>query len=394
LSSSSSSNFVPDQTQPNRKKTVVVVAFSAVGAAVLIFMAFLALNSTTLPGIDSPPNQIASSIGQNNEETKQIVPLDQIVSGGPPRDGIPSIDNPKFVSTEEASFNFLQGSDLVIGLEINEDVRAYPLKILVWHEIVNDHVGGTPVAVTYCPLCFSSQVFNRTLDGQVVEFGTSGKLYNSNLVMYDRTSESLWSQAMAKGIVGKHAGKDLERIPFDVAAWNEWKKLHPESKVLSTDTGFGRPYGVDPYGNYYTEPNILFPVSHKDDRFGLKEIVIGLEDNGKHKAYRISDIENNKVVNDAIGNKQIALVSLEPFMVHVFDRSIQVESSTKATTLQLEYESSSNLLADKETGTKWNFDGKAVEGRMKAISLTRLPLDEGFWFSWVAFHPDTEVYGK
>jgi hypothetical protein len=355
--SSSSSNFVPDQTQPNRKKTVVVVAFSAVGAAVLIFMAFLALNSTTLPGIDSPPNQIASSIGQNNEETKQIVPLDQIVSGGPPRDGIPSIDNPKFVSTEEASFNFLQGSDLVIGLEINEDVRAYPLKILVWHEIVNDHVGGTPVAVTYCPLCFSSQVFNRTLDSQVVEFGTSGKLYNSNLVMYDRTSESLWSQAMAKGIVGKHAGKDLERIPFDVAAWNEWKKLHPESKVLSTDTGFGRPYGVDPYGNYYTEPNILFPVSHKDDRFGLKEIVIGLEDNGKHKAYRISDIENNKVVNDAIGNKQIALVSLEPFMVHVFDRSIQVESSTKATTLQLEYESSSNLLADKETGTKWNFDG-------------------------------------
>jgi hypothetical protein len=200
---------------------------------------------------------------------------------------------------------------------------------------------------------------------------------------------------MAKGIVGKHAGKDLERIPFDVAAWNEWKKLHPESKVLSTDTGFGRPYGVDPYGNYYTEPNILFPVSHKDDRLGPKEIVIGLEDNGKHKAYLISDIENKKVVNDAIGNKQIALVSLEPFMVRVFDRSIQLESSSsQATTLQLDYESSSNLIVDKETGTKWNFDGKAVEGRMNGKSLTRLPLDGGFWFSWVTFHPDTQVYGK
>jgi hypothetical protein len=391
---SSSSNFVPDRSKPKIKKTIVVIALSAIAAGVIILIAFLALNSTSLLGIGSTQSQIASHSGQNNNDaTKQIVPLDQIVSGGPPRDGIPSIDNPKFVSTEEASSNFLQGSDLVVGLEINGDVRAYPLKILVWHEIVNDDVGGTHIAVTYCPLCFTSQVFNRTVDGQVVEFGTSGKLYNSNLVMYDRTSESLWSQAMAKGIVGKHAGKDLERIPFDVAAWNEWKRLYPESKVLSTDTGFGRPYGVDPYGNYYTEPNILFPVSHKDDRLGPKEIVIGLEDNGNHKAYRISDIENKKVVNDAIGNKQIALVSLEPFMVRVFDRSIQLESSgSQVTTLQLNYESSSNLLVDKETGTKWNFDGEAVEGRMNGKSLMRLPLDEGFWFSWVAFHPDTEVY--
>jgi Protein of unknown function (DUF3179) len=397
-SSTSSSNFVPDKSQPKRKKTVaVVIVLSAIAAGVLIFMAFMALNGTSLLGIGSTQSQIASSSGQNsNGATTQIIPLDQIVSGGPPRDGIPSIDNAKFVSSEEASSNFLQGSDLVIGLEINGDVRAYPLKILVWHEIVNDAVGGTSVAVTYCPLCFTSQVFNRTIDGQAVEFGTSGKLYNSNLVMYDRTSESLWSQAMAKGIVGKHAGKDLERIPFDVAAWNEWKKLHPEGKVLSIDTGFGRPYGVDPYGNYYTEPNILFPVSHKDDRLGPKEIVIGLEDNGNHKAYLISDIENKKVVNDAIGNKQIALVSLEPFMVRVFDRSIaQLESSgSQVTTLQLEYESSSNLLVDKGTETKWNFDGEAVEGSMKGKSLARLPLDEGFWFSWVAFHPDTEVYAE
>jgi hypothetical protein len=141
------------------------------------------LNDTSLPGTDSTQSQIASSSGQNNDEaTTQIVPLDQIVSGGPPRDGIPSIDNPKFVSSEEASSNFLQGSDLVIGLEINGDVRAYPLKILVWHEIVNDAVGGTPVAVTYCPLCFTSQVFNRTIDSQAVEFGTSAKPWQKELL--------------------------------------------------------------------------------------------------------------------------------------------------------------------------------------------------------------------
>jgi hypothetical protein len=396
LQPSSPANFAADQSPPKkRNKTIVVIALSAIAGGVLIFMAFLVLNGTSLLGVDSTLSQIASSGAQNNEQDKQVVPLDQIVSGGPPRDGIPSIDTPKFISTEEASSNFLQGSDLVIGLEVNGDMRAYPLKILVWHEIVNDNVGGIPVAVTYCPLCFTSQVFSRNVDGQVVEFGTSGKLYNSNLVMYDRTSESLWSQAMSKGIVGKYAGKDLERIPFDITAWNEWKKLHPESKVLSTDTGFGRPYGVDPYGNYYTEPNILFPVSHKDDRFGPKEIIVGLEDSdGMKKAYRISDIESKKVVNDAIGNKQIVLVSLEPFMVRAFDRKVQLESTDEVTTLQLEYEGSSNLLVDKETGTRWNFDGKAVEGRMKGISLTRLSLDEGFWFSWVAFHPDTQVYGK
>jgi hypothetical protein len=148
------------------------------------------------------------------QDKNSIVPLDQIVSGGPPPDGIPSIDNPKFISIQEAE-EFLKGSDLIVGLNINGDTRAYPLQILVWHEIVNDIVGNTPVAVTYCPLCFTNQVFNRAMnDGQILEFGTSGKLYDSNLVMYDRTTKSLWSQAMSQAIVGKLAGVKLERIPF------------------------------------------------------------------------------------------------------------------------------------------------------------------------------------
>ncbi|HKY53443.1 MAG TPA: DUF3179 domain-containing protein, partial [Anaerolineales bacterium] len=188
-------------------------------------------------------------------DTKAIVPLDQIVGGGPPRDGIPSIDDPKFLSVGDAS---LQDSDLVLGLDIDGDVRAYPLDILVWHEIVNDVVGGEPVVVTYCPLCFTNQVFKRTVNAQVVEFGTSGKLYNSNLVMYDRTSETLWSQALGQAIVGEHAGKKLERVPFDVAYWSDWKALYPDSKVLSPETGFGRPYGTDPYGDYYRSPDVLF----------------------------------------------------------------------------------------------------------------------------------------
>ena len=168
--------------------------------------------------IDQEQNIFKISLSQ---EIKHTVPLDKIVSGGPPQDGIPSIDSPKFQSVQEAD-EILEDSEFVLGLNINGDIRVYPLQILVWHEIVNDVVGGKPIAVTYCPLCFTNQVFNRTLiDGNIVEFGTSGKLYNSNLVMYDRKSNSLWSQALGEGIVGDYSGIKLEKIPFDIAYWKE-----------------------------------------------------------------------------------------------------------------------------------------------------------------------------
>jgi hypothetical protein len=272
----------------------------------------------------------------------------------------------------------------VLGLDINGDVRVYPLDILVWHEIVNDVVGGEPVAVTYCPLCFTRQVFARTIDGQAVEFGTSGKLYNSNLVMYDRASESLWSQSLGQAIAGENAGKKLERIPFDVAFWKDWKALYPESKVLSQDTGFSRPYGADPYGDYYTSPDILFPISHRDDRLGPKEIVVGLENDGTYRAYLLQQIEDSHVINDEISGKSIVLISLHSFMVRAYDRVVD------GVTVEFHYDNGN--IVD-QTGTMWNLDGEAVEGEMKGKKLTRLPFDEGFWFEWVAFHPETELYG-
>ena len=178
----------------NKKSIAVVVV------AILSIVGIILSVIIVIPTINTNPTSITITAGGNTnsaasataeEKEKSIVPLDQIVGGGPPPDGIPSIDNPKFISVQEAS-KFLEDSELVLGLNINGDIRAYPLQILVWHEIVNDEIGSIPVAVTYCPLCFTNQVFNRTIDGQeVVEFGTSGKLYNSNLVMYDRTSKSL-----------------------------------------------------------------------------------------------------------------------------------------------------------------------------------------------------------
>ena len=324
--------------------------------------------------------QSEQSPAEQSKETLAIIPLDQIVSGGPPRDGIPSIDNPKFVSPRGAE---LQDSELVLGLEIEGDVRAYPLRILVWHEIVNDVVGGEPVAMTYCPLCFTNQVFKRTIEGNEVEFGTSGKLYNSNLVMYDRASETLWSQALGQAIVGEHAGKTLERIPFDIAYWKDWKALYHDSKVLSQDTGFDRPYGADPYDDYYASPDILFPVSNHDARLGSKEIVVGLENGGTFRAYRLEQIEDEIVVNDVINGRSVALISLYPYMVRVYDRIVDGEI------LKFQYEN--GRLVD-QTGGAWNFDGEAIDGEMKGTKLTRLPFDEGYWFEWTAFHAETELY--
>jgi Protein of unknown function (DUF3179) len=386
----------------NKRYITLAATISVVSVTLTIIFA---LNSI-IPVSFKPPSTSAlseiSGDSNNNDENdgtvlaavstqdkNSIVPLDQIVSGGPPPDGIPSIDNPKFISIQEAE-EFLKGSDLIVGLNINGDTRVYPLQILVWHEIVNDIVGNTPVAVTYCPLCFTNQVFNRTMnDGQILEFGTSGKLYNSNLVMYDRTTKSLWSQAMSQSVVGKLAGVKLERIPFDVSYWKEWKQLYPDSKVLSRDTGFSRPYGVDPYGDYYTSKEELFPIAKHDDRLGLKEIVIGFENEGQYKAYRLQDAEKMKVINDQINTKPIALFSMNAFMTRIFNPILEGQA-----TLQFEYNVINDTFIDKQTRSQWNFDGKAIDGQMKGKQLIRLPFDQGFWFEWTAFHPTTELYNS
>ena len=368
-------------------KILVVTLMVVVGLGIGIIIGLLLPYSNTNSPLSTSISRSTAALSAQ-EEIKSIVPLEQIVSGGPPPDGIPSIDSPKFTSVKEAD-EILEDSELVVGLNVNGDIRAYPLQILVWHEIVNDNVGGVPVAITYCPLCFTNQIFNRTLqDGNVVEFGTSGKLYNSNLVMYDRTSDSLWSQGLAQGIVGKYAGVNLQRIPFDVANWKEWKELYPESKVLSRETGSSRPYGADPYGDYYTNSEVLFPISNQDDRLGLKEIVIGLENNGQYKTYKLQDVEDKKIINDEINNKPIALFSSFPFMVRAFDPVVNGQA------LQYKYNPQNSTFVDLQTGSEWNFEGIAINGELKGKELIRLPYDEGFWFEWVAFHPETELYNN
>src|SRR3989344_3707186 len=257
----------------NSQRIIIIIAVIVGILAIFVLSRTVFRNDFPLPqNGETKKETVTVSDGGKSFSTKEImvtdgvkhsVPLDEIIGGGPPKDGIPSIDNPKFISVAEAS-KVLNDSEPGIALDINGTARFYPFQILVWHEIVNDTINGQRVLVTYCPLCLSGIVFDPLVNGEQVEFGTSGKLWNSNLVMYDRKTDSLWSQILGEAIVGEMTGTRLEILPSDQIRFGDWRKLHPNGEVLSRDTEATRFYGQDPYGDYYTTPGTFFPGDKKD----------------------------------------------------------------------------------------------------------------------------------
>jgi hypothetical protein len=211
-----------------------------------------------------------------------LVPAAAIEAGGPPRDGIPAIDQPRFV---DAARSGLADADRILGLERTGVARAYPVRILNWHEIVNDRLGDEPVAVTYCPLCGTGIAFDARVGGQAASFGVSGLLYNSDVLLYDRRTESLWSQILGRAIAGPMKGTVLPSVPITHTSWAAWRVRHPRTEVLSTQTGFQRDYGRDPYDGYDKVPRLMFDVQHRDARLPLKAWVMGLVINGQARAY-------------------------------------------------------------------------------------------------------------
>lgn len=280
-----------------------------------------------------------------NDGTKYIVHPDKLVSGGPPKDGIPSIDNPQFISVSEAN-KFLNDKELVLGINFNSDKRAYPFQVLVWHEIVNDIVGGKPVVVTYCPLCGTGIAFDRTINGEAVQFGVSGLLYNSDLVMYDRKTDTLWQQVTGKAIIGQLTGVKLKQLPLDTLNWEEWKSLHPDTKVLSQETGYNRQYGRNPYEDYETSKSLYFPVENEDKSLHPKEVIYGIEISNKFKAYREEDLKTLKKIEDKIDKIDIIIQRNDSGIVKVINKDTNEEI---------------------------------------------VPV-RSFWFAWFAFHPETDLY--
>ena len=217
------------------------------------------------------------------------VPLEEIALGGPPRDGIPALLSPKFIPSQEV--DFLSSEDRVLGIQSTHQAKAYPIAILNWHEIVNDILEGTPVVITYCPLCGTGMGFQRTVSNRLLTFGVSGLLYQSDVLMYDHQTKSLWSQIARQAVTGQSLGEHLEPIFLEHTTWKAWRKRHPHTLVLSRQTGYPRDYSRDPYKNYALTDTLMFSPARQDNRLSPKQWILGVEIGGKFKAYSFSTLE-------------------------------------------------------------------------------------------------------
>ena len=284
---------------------------------------------------------LTETFGFDND-TKRNIALGDLIQGCSRRDCIPSIDEPKYVAASAA--DFLADDDVVIALSWKGEHRAYPARILDHHEIVNDTIAGTPLAVTWCPLCGSAVGVHREIDGQVSEFGVSGLLYNSDLVFYDRTTNTLWDQVVATGIVGPLTGTKLELFPVTMTTWGRWRKKHPDTMVLSTDTGFDYDYSVDAYARYRKSSGLMFPVRQTDDRLRPKSVVFGFD----------------------LGDTRIAIT--EALLAEQKSVSHELNGHTMIITM--------------------GDDGFVVLETEDGRSHAPIRL---FWFAWFTFHPQTEL---
>ena len=343
-----------------------------------------------------------STTGWRTDFSRHTVPYRGIVSGGPPRDGIPSLDDPKFTTFEDAD-QWLASQEPVIALEVNGDARAYPLQILTWHEIANDVVGGIPVAVTFCPLCNSAIVFDRRLGGVTYEFGTSGNLRNSDLIMYDRQTESWWQQFTGEAIVGTLACKKLTFLPAPLISWSDFKAAHPEGKVLSRDTGFVRSYGFNPYGGYddvNTSPFFYFFQNEVDGRLLPKERVAAVTVGDVDIAFPFSVLEQERVVNYTAGDQEL-VVFFFPGATSALGSPLFMDGEDVGATgvfdpqlngRKLTFRVDGESIIANETGSVWNILGRATEGPLQGSELTPIVHSNHFWFAWGAFKPETIIY--
>lgn len=338
----------------------------------------------------------------------RLIDLDDL-SQGAGRDAIPAISGPLYWTLEEASAVYTDNVPLV-QVNINGDVRGFPLEILTWHEIVNDTIGGVPVAVTFCPLCNTAIAFESQIGDEIYKFGVSGLLRNSDLVMYDRNTESLWQQSSGRAIVGRMVGARLKYVPASVVTVGQLRSAYPDALVMSRDTGWDRPYGQNPYRGYdnpeeggpYT---FFFDRDTIDERLPPAERVVSIEGpSGAAIAYAWSTLEQERAVHDSFDGIDL-VVFWTPGALSILDAGILRDGREVGTTAVFETaldgrvltfavnpsDESGQSFVDDQTGTVWDIFGRGVEGELAGSQLTRVIHSDHFWFAWQAFHPDTEV---
>ncbi len=321
----------------------------------------------------------------------------EIISGGVGRDGIPPIDNPQFDDFEAAD-QWLQPASPVIAVAVNGSARAYPLAILTRHEIANDQIGDTAIAVTFCPLCNSAIVFNRQVGDAMLRFGVSGLLRNSDLIMWDDLTQSLWQQLTGEGIVGAYTGTLLDIIPSQLVGYGAFKEQYPQGQVLSAQ---GRFYGRNPYVGYDSNAQPFLFAGTPDPRLPATERVLALTIDGAGIAYPFSLLSEEIVINDSFADLEVVALwqpgafsaldaarideSYDAGMAALFDRAIDG--------MALTFTIKDGEIVDEETGSVWNIFGSAISGELAGTQLRTLNAFPHFWFAWAAFYPDTEIHG-
>jgi hypothetical protein len=357
------------------------------------------LGCTLLPQETPPPG---TTVEFNTDFSKHCVHYSEILSGGPVKDGIPAIDTPKFV-TVGAADAWLRPVEPVIAFQVGGDARAYPIQILIWHEIVNDTVGGVPVVITFCPLCNTAIAFERTVNGRVLDFGTTGRLRFSNLVMYDRQTESWWQQALGLAIAGGYTGTQLVARPAAIIAWSEFKAAYPDGRVLSRDTGFDQPYGQNPYQGYDNINSSPFLYQGPPLPGTLKPLarILAVTVSGAVVAYPFEVLRKVHIVNDVVGGMSIVVFwtpgTASPLDAPTTADGRDVGSATAFLSplngQRLTFTFDGTHFLDAQTGSQWDGLGHAISGTLAGQTLTPITLAvNAFWFAWVSFQPATHVY--
>ena len=333
------------------------------------------------------------------DTSQSLIDLDELKKGGPPKDGIPSIDDPEVVSGEEAG-RWISDAEPVIALSVNGTARAYPLQIMIWHEIVNEKIGDKELLVTFCPLCYSAIVFDRVVNGEVLEFGVSGFLRHSDMIMFDRKTESLWQQFTGKAIVGDYVGTVLEQIPSQIISFSQFRKNYPEGRVLSKNTGYNRPYGRNPYSGYDDVNRTPF-TENDTGKIPPMEKVIGVKVGEETRAYRYTLTEEERVINDTLNDTPIVVFHLKGAQ-SALDAPELSESKESGSTgafkrvvgdKMLTFKYKSGKVKDNETGSEWSVTGKAIDGPLEGEQLAPVVSGDYFAFAWLVFWPETALYG-
>ena len=337
---------------------------------------------------EDPADQPSSPTSSNPTtiDNTWLVPINEILDGGPGKDGIPSIDNPQFTRADQV--DFLENDDLVLLMRVGDVTKAYPHPILDWHEIVNDDIEGKKIAITYCPLTGTGIGWNREIDGKETTFGVSGLLYNSNLMPYDRLTNSTWSQQRLDCVNGQLRGTNAEVYTLVETNFATLKRYFPQSQVLNGSTGFDRSYGRYPYGDYKSnQSRLLFPVSNKDNRLGLKERVLGvILSSGEKKVYGFDAKAGDPfLIEDQLGGIKLTVIGSQ-------SQNFLVAFETVDFQLALDVDDSPFIVKD-QNGIRYDLLGNPAPGAV--ANALKLPSQFiGYWFSWGTFYPNIDLYGN